>query len=171
MLNLQTLGERIRERRKAQGLTQEELGKEVGVSAQAVSKWETGEAAPDLSLLPSLCATLGVSADRLLGIESIGLEALEETMSAMRLLIEPSVWPVSQLFLTGAKKLEAVSNRLGDVAAAQKAIDTLIEAGLVVRGEVPCSKSTAPSIVEMPPANRYSRTLTLPSRRATSRRC
>lgn len=37
-----TLGERIQQLRKAQGLSQEGLGEAIGVSRQAVSKWETG---------------------------------------------------------------------------------------------------------------------------------
>ena len=42
-----TLGERILELRKKHGLSQEELAITLGVSRQAVSKWETGDAMPD----------------------------------------------------------------------------------------------------------------------------
>ena len=61
-----TLGETIARYRKAAGLTQEELGTAVGVSAQAVSRWECG-GAPDVSLLPSVADALGVSIDSLFG--------------------------------------------------------------------------------------------------------
>ena len=47
------LGEQIAKYRKAAGLTQDELGKAVGISAQAVSRWECG-GAPDITLLPAI---------------------------------------------------------------------------------------------------------------------
>jgi len=60
------LSERIAELRKARGLTQEQLGQLVGVSAQAVSKWEKG-GAPDVELLPALADRLGITIDNLFG--------------------------------------------------------------------------------------------------------
>ncbi|MDE6281608.1 MAG: helix-turn-helix transcriptional regulator [Oscillospiraceae bacterium] len=64
MANL--LSDRIAELRKERGLTQEQLGQLVGVSAQAVSKWEKG-GAPDVELLPTLADRLGVTIDTLFG--------------------------------------------------------------------------------------------------------
>ena len=63
------LSERIAALRRECGLTQEQLGRRMGVSAQAVSKWEKG-GAPDLALLPLLADRLGVSIDALFGRES-----------------------------------------------------------------------------------------------------
>ena len=62
------LGEQIAKYRKAAGLTQEELGRAVGISAQAVSRWECG-GAPDITLLPDIAKRLGVSIDTLFGQE------------------------------------------------------------------------------------------------------
>lgn len=62
------LSERIAALRRGRGLTQEQLGRLMGVSAQAVSKWEKG-GAPDLALLPLLADRLGVSIDALFGRE------------------------------------------------------------------------------------------------------
>ncbi|MDD7675850.1 MAG: helix-turn-helix transcriptional regulator [Eubacteriales bacterium] len=59
------LGENIARQRKMQGLTQDALGALLGVSAQAVSKWERQLACPDIMLLPSLAAVLGVTLDQL----------------------------------------------------------------------------------------------------------
>ena len=56
-----TLGQRISDRRKALGISQEELGARLGVSRQAVSKWETGAAVPDMENLLSLAREFGVS--------------------------------------------------------------------------------------------------------------
>ena len=67
------LGETIYRLRKEKGLSQDELGKLVGVSNKAVSKWETYEANPDITLLPLLAQALGVTTDELLfGAISIG---------------------------------------------------------------------------------------------------
>lgn len=62
----QSLSATITRLRKERGLTQEQLGQLVGVSAQAVSKWEKG-GAPDVELLPVLADRLGVSIDTLFG--------------------------------------------------------------------------------------------------------
>lgn len=64
-----TFGERLQQVRKAAGLSQEQLGDLIGMSRQAVSKWETEQAAPDIETLARLCGVLGVSADELLGRE------------------------------------------------------------------------------------------------------
>ena len=77
MIDPVELGQRIQERRKQQGLTQEQLGNDLFVSPQAVSKWENGESLPDIGTFPALCKTLGTSADALLGIDSeLGIETL-----------------------------------------------------------------------------------------------
>ncbi len=58
----------VASRRKALGLTQEQLGEKLCVSGQAVSKWECGDSMPDILTLPSLCAVLGISVEELLGV-------------------------------------------------------------------------------------------------------
>ena len=66
-----TMGKRIMTLRKEQGLTQEQLAEKLGVSAQAVSKWENDISCPDISILPQLADILHVSADELLGAKPI----------------------------------------------------------------------------------------------------
>lgn len=61
------IGERIREMRKAKGLTQETLAQATGVSIQAVSKWETGQSLPDVTLLPAIADYFNISMDALFG--------------------------------------------------------------------------------------------------------
>ena len=56
-----TLGERIASHRRALGISQEELGARLGVSRQAVSKWETSAAVPDMENLLALSREFGVS--------------------------------------------------------------------------------------------------------------
>ena len=62
----ETIGNRIAKFRKAKGMTQEELANQLGVSSQAVSKWENDASCPDISLLPQLGRVLGVTTDELL---------------------------------------------------------------------------------------------------------
>lgn len=60
------LNEKIYHCRRKAGLSQEALAEHIGVSRQAISKWETGEASPEISKLPLLAQTFGVTADWLL---------------------------------------------------------------------------------------------------------
>ncbi len=61
------LGENLRRLRKERELTQEQFADAIGVSFQAVSRWENGTAYPDMELLPALSSFFGVSVDTLLG--------------------------------------------------------------------------------------------------------
>ena len=65
----ETFGQRFTRLRKQRGLTQEELGEKIGISGQAVSKWENDASMPDISLLVQPSDILGVSLDDLLGKE------------------------------------------------------------------------------------------------------
>ena len=61
-----TIGKRIAHLRKEKGLTQEELAQHMGISPQAVSKWENDQTCPDISALPKLARLFGVTVDELL---------------------------------------------------------------------------------------------------------
>lgn len=64
----QTIGKRIMTLRKSRSMTQEQLAEQLGVSAQAVSKWENDISCPDINLLPKLAAVFQVTTDSLLGV-------------------------------------------------------------------------------------------------------
>lgn len=64
------IGEKIKELRKAQDVTQEKLADYLNISYQAVSKWENGLALPDITLLPKLANFFGVSTDELLDLKA-----------------------------------------------------------------------------------------------------
>ena len=66
----QTLGKRIVENRKRLKLTQEQLAERLGVTAQAVSKWENDQSCPDITMLPKLAEVFGITTDALLGREN-----------------------------------------------------------------------------------------------------
>lgn len=66
----ETLGKRIVAHRKRLGLTQDQLAEKMGVTAQAVSKWENDQSCPDISALPQLADIFEITVDALLGREN-----------------------------------------------------------------------------------------------------
>ena len=75
---MDTIGTRIARRRKELGMTQEDLAVKLGVSAQAVSKWENDASCPDISLLPNLVKTLNITTDELLTGKTSKVQVLPE---------------------------------------------------------------------------------------------
>jgi transcriptional regulator with XRE-family HTH domain len=71
----ETMGAIIARRRKELGMTQEQLAGALGISYQAVSKWENELSSPDISALPLLADTLGLTLDELFGRETAKREA------------------------------------------------------------------------------------------------
>ena len=65
----ETLGKRIVANRKRLGLTQDALAEKLGVTAQAVSKWENDQSCPDITMLPKLAQIFGTTTDALLGLK------------------------------------------------------------------------------------------------------
>ena len=66
----ETLGKRIVTNRKRLGLTQDQLAERLGVTAQAVSKWENDQSCPDITMLPKLAEIFGTTTDALLGLSN-----------------------------------------------------------------------------------------------------
>lgn len=77
-MNNTTIGDRIKYHRKRLGLTQEQLAEHMGISAQAVSKWENNLSCPDISVLPELADLFGISVDELLGKAAAEKETAHE---------------------------------------------------------------------------------------------
>lgn len=89
--------------RKKAGLSQEALAERLGVSRQAVSKWETGEAVPELSKLMLLAQTFGVTTDWLLS------ESEPEPETAL----EPEAPPASEVKMPSDNWVESIPGVLG----------------------------------------------------------
>lgn len=70
MIDTQNLGKKIAEARRREGITQSALALRVGVTAQAVSKWEQGRSCPDIAILDEIADALGISLFELLGMEN-----------------------------------------------------------------------------------------------------
>lgn len=64
------LGQKIRELRRRDGRTQETLAEAIGVTSQAVSRWEMGGGYPDMEMIPAIANYFGVSIDELFGYEN-----------------------------------------------------------------------------------------------------
>ncbi len=67
-------GENLKKLRKSKDLTQETLADFLGMSFQAISKWERGETYPDITMLPIIANFFGVTVDSLLGTDNIAKE-------------------------------------------------------------------------------------------------
>ena len=75
------LSENIRLYREKAGMYQSDLGKALGVSAQAVSKWELGKAEPDSDSIIKMCQLFGITSDILLGTD---IDAQQDESFAIR---------------------------------------------------------------------------------------
>ena len=81
------IGQNIKRLRLAASMTQEQLAQELGLSAQAVSKWENGTTAPDIALLPELSVLFGVSIDALFSLsDEAQFERVENMCENVRFL-------------------------------------------------------------------------------------
>ena len=78
-MNDPIIGRQISKFRKAAEMTQEELGEAVGISSQAVSRWECG-GAPDIALLPAIADKLGVTVDALFGRDGSECADIEDVV-------------------------------------------------------------------------------------------
>lgn len=86
---METLNERIKQLRKDKGLTQSQLADQLGVTDKAVSKWEVGEANPDISLLVKISQVFNVTIDYLLTgkvEETISLDDMDAAKRALYLI-------------------------------------------------------------------------------------
>lgn len=106
-------GARIAENRKALGLTQEGLAQKLGVSNQAVSKWEADQCCPDIMLLPLLADTFGISIDEL-----FGRERAKQTLPAPEAaqIVEELPWPDDE----DLRAVCYIGHRLVDCAEIEK---------------------------------------------------
>ena len=117
-----TIGQRIAECRKALGISQEGLGEQMGVSRQAISKWEADGAIPEIDKLIALSRLFGVSVGWLLGTEDSPkpeaglndeqLEMIERIMQRYQ-HSEPKRKPVAMLICLGCAVLALILSVIG----------------------------------------------------------
>ncbi len=81
------IGNQIKQLRARKGVTQEALAEHLGITAQAVSKWERGSASPDIELLPQLSAYFGVTIDELFALsDDTRMERIQNMLWDVRYL-------------------------------------------------------------------------------------
>lgn len=90
MLDQKIFGEKLRNHRKKHGMTQEEVAEKIGVSPQAISKWEMGDCLPDCFNLKAISDVYKISADVLLETESN--DNLDAVSSKIEQLATEFVW-------------------------------------------------------------------------------
>lgn len=110
-MGIDSIGKKIAELRKARGITQEELARHVGVSGQAVSKWENG-GVPDTELLPKIAEFFQVSIDSLFArggndsvyIRNVLMEHLAEVKPSERMeRVFDICWDMERVLVMGEK--------------------------------------------------------------------
>lgn len=98
------IGNNIKEMRKERNLSQEMLAERLGVTFQAVSRWERGESYPDIGLLPAIAHFFGVTVDEILGVSD--LDETNEIAEIIREIRE------CDMHYQGEKMCELVENSL-----------------------------------------------------------
>ena len=93
------IGKNIRSLRCRRLVSQEDLAQTMGVTVQAISKWETGKANPDLQLLPKLAEYFGVTIDSLFAADAADVFEEGKLYSAARARL------VNPAFIVRARKL------------------------------------------------------------------
>ena len=111
-MNEQTLGQRIAAERKKLGLSQEALGEKMGVSRQAISKWESDGAVPEIDKLIAMSKLFGVTLGWLLGVEEEAAAEVpgftDDQLELIRRMIpqpaqpKKAPWVVATIFSTAA---------------------------------------------------------------------
>lgn len=120
-----TIGQTIKQLRKARGVTQEELAKALNLTYQAVSKWENDTTQPDIMMMPSLATYFGVTIDELFGFKldvMTNKERLIRYMDKNKILVRGDVslkhgGPSSYYINTENFSTNAQLSRIGEVFA------------------------------------------------------
>ncbi len=99
------LGEKIKQLRKERGISQDKLAGHLGVSFQAVSKWETGAGMPDVTLIPAIASFFGVSTDELFDFNVYTIEQnVKEIVAQHSLYWDTDKAKAEQILREGLKK-------------------------------------------------------------------
>ena len=93
------IGNQIKELRIRKNVKQEDVAEYLGVSAQAVSKWETGASTPDITLLPNIAMYFGVSIDELFALPEEAQYERIENMFSYEKCIHPETFAQTVQFL------------------------------------------------------------------------
>ncbi len=111
------IGNQIKQLRQRRGITQEAMAQHLGVTPQAVSKWERGAATPDISLLPDISAYFGVTIDELFALsDETRMDRIQNMLWDVRYL-NPNDVDSSRKFLLEKAKREPENGRPHELLA------------------------------------------------------
>jgi len=106
------IGNQIKVLRTQRGMTQEELAQQLGVSAQAVSKWERDAATPDIQLLPAISAYFGVTIDELFALSDETRMVRIQNMLWDERVLNPATVETERVFLIEKGKREKTNGEV-----------------------------------------------------------
>ena len=99
------IGNQIKALRLRRGVTQEALAQHLGVTAQAVSKWERGVATPDIGMLPDISAYFGVTIDELFTLsDDTRMERIQNMLWDIRFIPQADVDAAREFLLEKARR-------------------------------------------------------------------
>ncbi len=111
------IGHQIKTLRQRRGITQEALAKHLGVTAQAVSKWERGAATPDIGMLPDISAYFGVTIDELFALsDDIRMERIQNMLWDDR-YYDPAEVESTRVFLLNKGRKEPENGKVYEFLA------------------------------------------------------
>ena len=155
------LGNKIRELRRANNLTQEQLATSLNITAQAISKWEMGASYPDMTMIPTLAAFFKVSLDELFDFD---VKNVDKEIEAIRMEHKKYFWnnfeKAEQILLDGLKlypasiqlKTELLNLYAYNVDRGQEIVNKVFELGgqiISVSQDVFCTCRTKQNIVHV----------------------
>ena len=107
------IGAKIKSLRLSASMTQEQLAQKLGVTAQAVSKWESGTNMPDIQLLPELSVIFGVSIDELFAMtDEHRMKRIENMLCSVRILSEEE-FRQTERYLKDTQRKQDVGDEAG----------------------------------------------------------
>jgi len=129
------LGQKIRELRRRDGRTQEALADAIGVTSQAVSRWEANGGYPDMEMIPAIANYFGISIDELFGYDNVREKRIDEIVSQLTEMINKN----NGVNVNIDECIQLARNALGEFPANEKIMlrlaVSLYVAGYVKYGE------------------------------------
>lgn len=132
MMNTEQFGERLSKIRKEKNMTQEEFSARIGVTPQAVSKWERAQSLPDVTILCGICDVMEVEADYLLGITVRKPKITESNDEKERQLLLGNLCAEPLELIFGRAIIDIIVEGLKTDMIAQKRIQTAREFGMLI---------------------------------------
>ena len=147
-MDVAQVGHRIRQRREQVGLRQRDIADALRLSAQAVSKWERGENAPDIGVLPDLARLLGITTDWLLA----GFDDQPDLLKALERIAMGDTAALTTATLKPIDEADALLTRLRDLVRVRNMFGQSVPTDIVdavLRDEIDLAGTRAEATVLM----------------------